>query len=385
MKKTIICLCILLLLLPLAIRASAVSVKDIIAEQMQTQDMEKLDGLARQDDKLVLPNFTFSDAAKSFAAGTTPFETSNLLSAIPRSFLREVYVNLFLMLKLIAIALLFSLLNNLKAGFDKKSVGDAAYLVCYMLMAGVLFQAFLQAANLTKEAVSQAAAFVTGIVPLLITLMISSGAITTAAAFDPVLLICTQVVTNMTQYFFIPLFYVIAALSLVDNLNEKFPVTKLSDLLKKTVKWSLGFVMTLFVGIMSVHGFATSVLDGVTGKAAKYVVGSFVPVVGSILSDTVDTMAGCILVVKSAAGAAGIAAVAVICLTPILKLAAMSFVFYITAAVVEPVADKRITQAISAVGSVTGMMVAVVSAVALMFIICISMVIGMGNNAAMLR
>lgn len=381
MKKVIIFLCVLILFGAHETKTYATSIQDMAKEKLQSSDIGQLDSLVEEDGSEILPGFTFSDAAKTIASGSFPFEATGLLQRILRLLFGEVYNNLSLLLKIIAIAVLFAFLNNLKGSFGHQGVSDAAYLVCYIILAGVLFRAFLQAANLTRDVVDGVTTFATGIVPIMISFMLASGAISSAAALNPVVLISIQVITNLAEYFLIPLFYVIAALSLVDNLNEKFPVTKLTALLKKSIKWSMCFIFTLLVGIIMVQGLSASVLDEATQKAAKYLVGSFVPVVGGILSDTVDAMASCMKVVKNAAGVAGIVAIALICLAPMLKLAAMSVMFYITAAVVEPVADKRIVKCIDAMGSTVGMMVGLTAAVGLMFIICISMIIGMGNSA----
>lgn len=383
MKKIIIIAAILLLCMH--ITATAATVGDMVKENLEASEMEELDDVAQNQDELIIPNFEFSDATAMFAAGATPFNPGSMLSGIIKGFFKEVYVSLILLIKIIAIAIMFSLLQNLKSNLNSDGISNTAFFVCYALLAGVIFQAFLQAANLLQSVVQNITIFVSGIAPIIISSMMASGEVATATAINPVMLLSTQVTTSLINYFLVPIFFVMAALSIVENLNEKFPISKLTDFLKKTVKWSLGLVLTLFVGIMGISGFTTSVLDGATGKAAKYVVGSFVPVVGNILAETVDTTVGCSLVIKNAVGAAGIVAIVVICLTPVLKLAAISAIFHLTAAVIEPISDTRISKTVSSIGSLIGMMVATLLSVGLMFIICISMMIGLGNNAAMLR
>ncbi len=47
-------------------------------------------------------------------------------------------------------------------------------------------------------------------------------------------------------------------------------------------------------------------IDGVAIRAAKYAVDNFVPVVGGMFSDTMDTLVGCTLIVKNALGVAAV-------------------------------------------------------------------------------
>ena len=89
------------------------------------------------------------------------------------------------------------------------------------------------------------------------------------------------------------------------------------------------------------------------------------------------------MVVKNATGAAGMIAVLVIVTAPILRLLAVCAIFHISAAVIEPIADKRIANVTSNIASVTSLMAAVVITVALLFIICIGMVMCIGAPAAL--
>lgn len=54
----------------------------------------------------------------------------------------------------------------------------------------------------------------------------------------------------------------------------------------------------MFLGAMSLQGVTSASIDGVAIRAAKYAVDNFVPVVGGMFSDTMDTLVGCTLIVK---------------------------------------------------------------------------------------
>lgn len=49
-------------------------------------------------------------------------------------------------------------------------------------------------------------------------------------------------------------------------------------------------VLTLFVGFLSIEGTLSSSVDGITAKTTKAAVSNFVPIVGKILGDAVDTV-----------------------------------------------------------------------------------------------
>jgi len=49
-------------------------------------------------------------------------------------------------------------------------------------------------------------------------------------------------------------------------------------------------VLTLFVGVLSLEGTLSSSVDGITAKTTKAAVSNFIPIVGKILGDAVDTV-----------------------------------------------------------------------------------------------
>lgn len=74
---------------------------------------------------------------------------------------------------------------------------------------------------------------------------------------------------------------------IVSNISDKIQIGKLSKFFKSGITWFLGFVITIFVAVVSLEGSLTSSVDGITAKGVKAVSG-FIPVVGKALGDSVD-------------------------------------------------------------------------------------------------
>ena len=64
----------------------------------------------------------------------------------------------------------------------------------------------------------------------------------------------------------------------------------LCELIAKAVKWILGFCMTLFTGLLTVHSLVTASADSAASRAVKFAVSSFVPVVGGALGEALRTV-----------------------------------------------------------------------------------------------
>ena len=71
----------------------------------------------------------------------------------------------------------------------------------------------------------------------------------------------------------------IAVLVVISKISDKVQVGKLAKFIKSSIVWSLGILLTIFVGVISLEGTLTSSVDGITAKTAKAAVSSLIPVV----------------------------------------------------------------------------------------------------------
>lgn len=352
-----------------------------IENEINSYNLEELEGYTEPENDYYTDGAGFADTVRNFASGKEVLNAANVLRAIVRGFFSEAYNCFSLLLSVLAISLLFSALNNIKGEFNSSSVGDTAFFVCYLIVTTLIANAFSDAASLVVSTVKSAAMFINAASPVMMTMLVTSGGISGAAAVNPVIMLCTELVTAVSEKFLMPLLYSAAALYIVSEINETIRVSKFADFLKKTVKWSLCLILTVFVGILSIQGFCTATLDSAAAKTAKFLVGTSIPVVGGILSDTVETVVGCSLVVKNATGAAGIVVLLIIASAPVIKILAVSASFHLCSAIIEPVADRRISSVMSSVASVTTLMAAIIVTAAVMFIISIGMIMCMSGAA----
>ena len=85
-------------------------------------------------------------------------------------------------------------------------------------------------------------------------------------------------------------------------------------------------------------------MTGVTAKTTKAAVSNFIPVVGKILGDAVDTVMGCSIILKNALGVVGVIIIIGICVVPIFKLITLMTMYYLGSALCQPIADAKIVK-----------------------------------------
>lgn len=182
-------------------------------------------------------------------------------------------------INILIIILIHSILKSLTDGLENSEVAKIVYYVQYILIVTIIMANFSDILKLINNTIDNLIGFSQSLIPLLITLMAYTGSITTTTVIEPVLLFLIEFIANMIKVLIIPIVSIITVLIIVSNLTDRIQISKLGNFMKSSIIWSLGIILTLFVGVVSLEGSLTSSIDGVTAKTAKAAVSSLIPVV----------------------------------------------------------------------------------------------------------
>lgn len=365
-------------------------IEEEILERQQGSDSVKrieqnLENYSDKEFKELMQEFDPYRIIKDSAKGSFDISLTGFVNGVLSYVLKEVYLNIDILIKLIILIILCAVLKNLQSSFLSQSVGELAFYACYVVIVSILIIGFNSALSLGQEIIDKMVAFMQATIPVMITLMISGGNITSAGIFQPIIILIVQVTATILKNILIPLIFLSTVLSIVDNISDKVQVSKLAGLLKQISVWILGTILTVFIAVVTVQGSLGAVVDGVTSKTAKFAIGAFIPVAGKYLADAADAVVGCTLLIKNAAGVAAMIGILSICMIPILKIFAIMLLYKIVCALVEPVAEKRITNCINSIAGSLTFVIGIVASVAIMFLISITAIISAGNISAMIR
>lgn len=288
---------------------------------------------------------------------------------------KEVSGTFQFLLVLIVIALLSSLLQNLQEAFKTGEVSNIAYFACYAIIVVIISKSFLLGVDLGKDTIIKIRDFMNALVPILMMLLASMGAFTQAALMDPVIIFISNIGVRFINDVIFPLILTSFVLNFVNNLCEESKIEKLSNLIKGAVIWAQVTLMTVFVTFLTIRGVTAKGIDEFTIKTARFAVDTFIPVVGGCLSDAVSTVAGYTGLVKNAIGTLGLIIIIIIGVFPIIKLAIMAIAYKFTAAVIEPISNKKIVNCISSAGDALALIISSVICVSIMCFIMISIVL----------
>lgn len=382
MKKLITIFAILICIFSTSI-SKADTEDDVINSQMDSFNISNFIDEANKYSNDILKDIDIQELLNNAIKGE--LDTNQLLKNIFPLLGTEIKESLKVMGSILIIVLIHSVLKSISDNLNNKSVAQITYYVQYILIATVIMTNFSSIITLTKEAVGNMISFIQLLFPLLMTLMLASGSAVSVNLVQPIILFIINLISNIFQSIIIPIILVGTALAIVSKISDRIQIDKLSKFFKSSVVWILGVALTLFVGIVSVEGTLSSSVDGVTAKTAKAAVSSFIPVVGKILGDAVDTVIGCSSILKNATGIVGIVILLGITILPIVKLVVLMAIYYLGAALCQPIADSKIISLLEQMGDTFKTLLAIMCSISVMFIIGTTLVVKISNSGLMYR
>lgn len=319
---------------------------------------------------------------KSWGVTGPEWDLGKIGKSIIQYFLRELVFNLRLLGELLLLALALAVLQNIKHAFESDTVSQLAFGLCFLVVMALVLNCFKVTFAIAGGALQEMTSFMYSILPLLFTLIVAGGGLTTTAIVHPLLISSVGMVAGVVNNLVFPLIMFAGILGMAGFLVEGFQVNKMANLLKTVALGILGTAMALFIGLITIRGFAASVADSAALRTAKYLSGTFLPVVGGAISDTMEMAIGCSLVVKAGLGVFGLGLIILITIFPLLKILAVALIFQLTGAAIQPLGNSRLADALQTAGNTFFDVFGALAIVGLMFFIAVAILVGVANFGA---
>ncbi|MCL4441871.1 MAG: stage III sporulation protein AE [Firmicutes bacterium] len=390
MRKLIIILLIFYLMAPAACLAGPPGHQEKDAEagavpELNFDEIDRYIGRLDAEIKSVSPDIDFRQLVYKIARNEVSFSPGEIAKKLASYIFMEVVANSSLLGKLVLLAIICAVLQNLTAAFEKGTTGQLTYMVTYLVMVALAIGSFTLAVNSGREVVDRMVTFMQVILPVLLTLLVAVGGFTAAAIYQPVVFISIALIATIIKNIVLPLLLFSAVLVLVSNLSSKFKVSNLAGLIKNVAMGILGAVSTIFLGVLSIQGVAGAVGDSVVLRTAKFATDAFVPVVGGMFSDALEAIVSSSLLIKNAVGIAGVVVVLSIMIMPLLKILCIALIYKLAGAMIQPVEEGQVAGCLNDLGNSLLSVFAVVATAGLLFFFTLAIVVAVGNITVMLR
>lgn len=208
----------------------------------------------------------------------------------------------------VAVMLLCALLSGMKLSFGEKSMSGVIGMIGTLCVCALVIQPIVSCISNAAGVIHAAAGFLLACVPVIAGIMIAAGQPASAGSYNLLMMGAGNVISLLASHFLVPMLNIFLSLSIVSAISPVVNLGGLCSAFNKAAKWIMGFCMTLFTGLLTMHSLVANAVDTTGTRAAKFVVSSFVPVVGSALGEALYTVNGCVKMLKSGVGAFGLLA-----------------------------------------------------------------------------
>ena len=270
------------------------------------------------------------------------------------------------------------LLCQLCGCYGEKRMGETIHLVGTLACCGVLLP-FLTRCFSGLEALGKSlSVLLSGCVPVYGGLLMATGKPQTAMTHGVMTLAAGNAIPLITTGIILPALHLMLAIGIVATVTD-LPFGKVSEGIYGMVKWLLILVVTVFFALMSTKTAINASMDEAAAKAAKLVVSSAIPVVGSAVGDALSAIQGSVEMIKSGAGAFGMLAALLILLPGLIQGIVWVAVCWLGQMVAEIFSMQSIAKFLDSILSLLRMLLAVTVSIGAVTLLCISMVLWAGG------
>lgn len=282
----------------------------VIAFSMFSASAETYENLLNDSDKKeavnVLPD-NVQDFLKEF--GLDSFDFSNLnkltLKNIFPKFLNTVSSESKNPMKafaaIIAVMLLYSIIYGVKSTLENtlQPVISVSVTLCIICILVIPLTGFTETVVNTIKISSD---FMTAYIPIMVFALGLSGQPLTSAGYYAVMMFTSQSVSRISSEIIAPFMKIMLAVSVSSGISPSVNLSGIIRFITKFTRILLVFSMSIFTGILSFKQVLSTGADNVSSRAVRLSLSSFVPIVGSALSEAYRTVQGSVGLLKSGVG-----------------------------------------------------------------------------------
>jgi stage III sporulation protein AE len=337
-----------------------------------------LEGLIKEFGKTEIFSKTIKDTIYKIVNGEYYTDYSSIISMIISILFGNFKSFLPYVLTIVGIGFLSNIVVNFKSDGDK-STKDIINFVFLSFITLIILVVFKNVLDNTKSTISSLFEQMQLIFPILISLLASVGSVATISIVNPTVAILTNLVSIIFENFLYPLFFIVFVFTIIGQLSESVKLEKLNNFFISTFKWLMGLVVTIFTGFLAIQGISAGRFDSISIKTTKFTIKSYIPIIGSFISDGMDFIVLGSILVKNAIGLVGVLIVFVTIISPIINLIIIKLGLQLTSAILDLMGSNKLSSYVNNCNRILIYPIVIILGVSLMYVITICLIMCTAN------
>lgn len=375
MKKLLV---LLVILQVFCFSAVAADTDKLMQQQLQQSGANKLSQTVPQQAKNSLNKLQINNADPNSISKFTPAGMFSIFVQSAKDAAQRPFKSLAL---IVGVLLIYALLNTLKTSLGEKPLKNVFDTICMLCISAAVIVPISQTISYCAQTIKTSGLFTLSFLPVFTGLVAVSGHPASATLYQGLLLFVCNIIIQLAETTFVPMVSIYLAFCVIGSVSPGVNISGLASFAKSFVFWGLGLCITVFVGILTIQSMVSNAADTVTMKTAKFMVGSFVPVIGSAIGDALNTVVGCANLLKTATGAYAIIVFILAYLPPILECIIWILVIEIAVAIAEILSIGGMQKFLKAIKEALSIMIALVLTCSLALIISTTIMITLSGGS----
>ena len=373
MKRIVVTLLIIIIPLVSVFTVSASTFSDALEEigggnlsnslDQNSQDSLKNLGIDEKDYNSII-NLSFSDFFKEILRiagqeGVTPLSSLALVMCL---------------------LLIYSVFDNFRddlKGRNMQTISDAVFVLIITLS---IVTPVVSVVNRAVTSIENAGSFMLLYIPIMVVALITNGQSVTGASYYSFVVMVGEGITWLSSHLIAPLLSVFLGVSVTSSVSSDIKLDGIIRELSKFIKWVIAFVMTVFSGLLTFKTLITTAADTVSTRAVRFTLSSFIPIVGSALSEAYKTIQGSMTLLKTGLGVFVIISIVIVFLPVIINCLLWIISLNISSGVADMLGVKAPSSVLKSCSSVLSTLLVIILCVMAIYVISTAIILTLGRT-----
>lgn len=277
------------------------------------------------------------------------------------------------------LAIMAAVFKNFGHVFQNRQISDISFYILYLLVIALALNSFRAVVEWTEGGIESLTAFMGVFCPVyFLAVTIAKGSVT-AGAFYNLVLFLIFLVELLVVKLLLPLVHVYMMLRILNFLSAEEYLSKFAELIETAVSWILKSLLAGVIGLNVMQSLINPAVD--TVKRSVVTRGAeAIPVIGDAIGGMTEVVIGTAVLVKNGIGVTGAVICLSLCIYPLVQVGCIVLMYKLSAALLQPVSDKRIIGCVESVGDGCRLLMRIIFTTGFLFLLTIVAVsASMGN------
>ncbi len=344
---------------------------------LEDTDFEELE--QAMEEALETDQISFAELAKGLASGKIKPDMELVRELVNKGVFGNMKGAKGILTQILALSILSAFFSMIASIFGNGQVSDISFYVVFLILLALLMSSFARASKIASETIEKLLLFVKVMMPVYMVIVAAAGGGTTAVVFYEFFLFLAFVVNWLILRVLIPMIHVYVVMGVVNHLSKEDLFSKAADLIRTAVKWALKTIVGLVIGFQLLQSLIAPFIDSFRSASLHRTLMS-IPGVGNAINGITEMAIGAGILIKNGMGSAALIVIVLICLTPVLMLGVYVFLFQLSRALIQPVADKRIQKCIGYVREGTALLMRTLMITCFLFLLTVAVLTASTNG-----